>query len=84
MSLLSEHDLNCGAEQRGNRQGDTDGIRKTKEGREQSHFGGNEEQGECGKKETNRSNQIIKLLLIRMNEGSRACLCAQLCVRLRK
>lgn len=32
MSLLSEHDLNCGTEQEENRQGDTDGIRKTKEG----------------------------------------------------
>lgn len=32
MSLLSEHDLNCGAEQDENRQRDTDGIRKTKEG----------------------------------------------------
>lgn len=32
MSLLSEHDLNCGTQQEENRQGDADGIRKTKEG----------------------------------------------------
>lgn len=32
MSSLSEHDLNRGTEQEENRQGDTDGIRKTKEG----------------------------------------------------
>lgn len=52
---------------------------------ENSHiFEGSEEQGECGKKETNRSNQIIKLLLIRMNEGSRACLGVRLCVRFEK
>lgn len=31
MSRLSDDDLYCGAEQEENRQGDTDGIRKTKE-----------------------------------------------------
>lgn len=32
MRLLSEYDLYCGTEQEENRQGHTDGIRKTKEG----------------------------------------------------